>query len=95
MVVVRKGNKTFVLSDSNQAAAFVNSGWEIVLPTVEAGKEIAKIEEVVEKEIEEVVEKDDGLDDMSLSQLRKLAKEKGINSFQMSAAKLREELRND
>lgn len=94
MVVVRKGNKTFVLSDSNQAAAFVNSGWEIVLPTVEAGKEIAK-EEVVEKEIDEVVEKDDGLDDMSLSQLRKLAKEKGINSFQMSAAKLREELRND
>lgn len=98
MTIVQKGNQLYALTDDIQVSAFLSRGWVKYDPSVK--KEVVKEDTVkakpedetkVEPETEEV--KDDGLDGMNLKELRAIAKEKGINSFQKNAETLREEIR--
>ena len=94
MTIVQKGNQLYALTDDIQVSAFLSCGWVKYDPSVK--KEVVKedkVEEKVETESETVEVKDDGLDGMNLKELRAIAKEKGINSFQKNAETLREEIR--
>ena len=101
MTIVQRGNELYALTDDIQVSAFLSCGW--VLYTPPAVKENVKEDVKAEPEVETVSEpeteaaaevKDDGLDGMSLKELRAIAKEKGINSFQKGADVLREEIRS-
>lgn len=87
MTIVQRGNELYALTDDIQVSAFLSCGWVKYDPS--AVKEVVK-EDTVEPETEEVK---DELDGMSLKELRAIAKEKGINSFQKNAETLREEIR--
>ena len=98
MTIVQKGNQLYALTDDIQVSAFLSCGWVKYDPSVK--KEVVKedkveekVETVAETEPETVEVKDDGLDGMNLKELRAIAKEKGINSFQKNAETLREEIR--
>lgn len=103
MTIVQRGNELYALTDDIQVSAFLSCGWVKYNPSAvkENVKEDVKAEPEAEPVSEPEVEpeaaaevKDDGLDGMSLKELRAIAKEKGINSFQKGADVLREEIRS-
>jgi len=86
VTIVKRGNELYALTDDIMVSAFLANGWEKYTPTPSEVKEEPKAEE--QREVT------DDLDSKSLKELRSIAKEKGINSFQKSAETLREEIRN-
>ena len=96
MTIVQKGNQLYALTDDIQVSAFLSCGWVKYDPSVK--KEVVKEDTVKAKpedetKVEPETEVTDELDGMSLKELRAIAKEKGINSFQKNAETLREEIR--
>lgn len=84
MVIVKRGNELYALTDDIMVSAFLANGWEKYSPTASGVKE-------PKEEMQEEVT--DDLDSKSLKELRAIAKEKGINSFHKNAETLREEIR--
>lgn len=92
VTIVQRGNELYALTDEIQISAFLSHGWVKYNPSV--SKEVVKEDKEVKAEKVEAEEvKEDGLDGMSLKELRAIAKQKGINSFQKNAETLREEIR--
>ena len=87
MTIVKRGNELYALTDDIMVSAFLANGWEKYTPAH------AKVEPKVKPEVEKQEEVTDDLDSKSLKELRAIAKEKGINSFQKNAETLREEIR--
>lgn len=94
MTIVKRGNELYALTDDIMVSAFLANGWERFVPTPSEVKEEPKVETKVEEpKVDEQSEVTDDLDSKSLKELRAIAKEKGINSFQKNAETLREEIR--
>ena len=87
MTIVKRGNELYALTDDIMVSAFLANGWEKYTPAP------AKVEPETKPEVEKQEEVTDDLDSKSLKELRAIAKEKGINSFQKNAETLREEIR--
>ena len=94
VTIVKRGNELYALTDDIMVSAFLANGWERYVSTPSVVKEEPKVETKVEEpKADEQSEVTDDLDSMSLKELRAIAKEKGINSFQKNAETLREEIR--
>ena len=90
-MLLRKGKKVMSVSDSNQIAAFLNSGWSQEKENlVDSTKAEAKVSADASEESKLPDKPRTKLDQMSMADMKKAATENGVNYVGLTKEKLRE-----